>query len=145
MMQESFAKSLLREIASSKVDSPSHFRSQAQNIVNSSLKLRNVVDKNKAALESIAASADETMDTECTMILAKKMSVHPWNAANSTLAVVLSDIFQGIRMLEADDKRDSEGKWEAPSSFERSTTKYWVESSKLTDLLYTCIQEVPLL
>eukprot|EP00980_Cylindrotheca_fusiformis_P001103 scaffold305_cov110-Cylindrotheca_fusiformis.AAC.21 len=143
-LQERFAKSLLSEIEG-KADSPSYFRSQAKEIINSSLKLRNCVDKIKAALESIAASADETMDTECTTILAKKMSAHPWNAANSTLAVVLSDIFEGIRLLGASDKRASEGKWEAPSSFERSTTKYWVESSKLTDLLYTCVQEVPLL
>eukprot|EP00980_Cylindrotheca_fusiformis_P026288 scaffold15719_cov114-Cylindrotheca_fusiformis.AAC.1 len=50
-MQERFAKSLLREIASSRVDSLSHFRLQAQDIKNSSLNLRNVVDKNKAALE----------------------------------------------------------------------------------------------
>eukprot|EP00980_Cylindrotheca_fusiformis_P001100 scaffold305_cov110-Cylindrotheca_fusiformis.AAC.18 len=143
-LQERFAKSLLCEIEG-KADSPSYFRAQAKEIMNSSLKLRNCVDKIKAALESIAASADETMDTECTEILAKKMSVHPWNAASSTLAVVLSDIFEGIRLLGASDKRASEGKWEAPSSFERSTTKYWVESSKLTDLLYACVQEVPLL
>eukprot|EP00980_Cylindrotheca_fusiformis_P002760 scaffold657_cov108-Cylindrotheca_fusiformis.AAC.1 len=143
-MQERFAKSLLRQIEC-KNDYPSYFRTEAKDIVNSSLKLRSAVDKNKAALESIAARADETMETECTMILSQKMSVHPWNAANSTLAVVLSDIFQGIHLLEADEKRESEGEWEPPSSFERSTTKYWVEPTKLTDLLYTCIQEVPLL
>ena len=61
------------------------------------------------------------------------------------MVVVLSDVYETLRAIEArnDDKDDSA--WEAPSSFERTTIKYWVEEDRLTELLITAAGEAPLL
>lgn len=59
---------------------------------------------------------------------------------NTSLACVVSDIYSSIKSAGA-----ANTVWQAPSSFERSTTKYWVKDENLTNLLVTCAQEAPLL
>lgn len=68
----------------------------------------------------------------------------------SAFIVVLSDVFEAtrnLRMRERDSSPSGVGEavWIAPDSFERSTSKYWVEDTKLNELLLTCVGEAPLL
>ena len=123
---------------------PTYVRIQAEDLIQSSLRLRHYVTKMKESLETVAACADEVLGTDCTSMLRQLTSVAPWKEPNSTLAVVLSDIYEVIRSSE-NPTTSSSAKWEAPSSFERATTKYWVEKDQLGDLLYTCAKELPLL
>ncbi len=68
---------------------------------------------------------------------------------NSVLVVVLSDVYATIRTAETKLKTNGAGNeaavWEAPSSFQRTTTKYWVKEGELTKLMLTCAAEAPLL
>jgi SPX domain protein involved in polyphosphate accumulation len=114
-----------------------------QGIANDSLELHNSVMKTKEHLQSIASCAESVFNTDLKEVFEEKMSCTPWNGPDSTLAVVLSDLFQAVRDLE--NGADGGGKWEAPSSFTRETIKHFVEPNKLSELLYTCCQEVPLL
>ena len=70
---------------------------------------------------------------------------------NSILVVVASDIYAQIRTAEkkltssSTDANEEDGVWKAPSSFQRTTTKYWVKEQHLTNLMLTCAGEAPLL
>ncbi|KAL3921630.1 MAG: hypothetical protein SGILL_002649 [Bacillariaceae sp.] len=108
-----------------------------------SVELQRSVVKTKEELEAIANCGALVFGKDCKTVFAKKMTESPWAGPNSTVVVVLSDLYQAIRSFK--DSSHEGKKWEAPSSFERETTKYWVESDKLNELLHTCIQEVPLL
>lgn len=79
--------------------------------------------------------------------LQRKSSIEP---RVSSLVIVLSDVFQLLRELKIKEEKSSvlAGKgamWTAPDSFERSTSKYWVNDSKLSELLLMCVKEAPLL
>jgi len=80
---------------------------------------------------------------------------------NSSLVCVVSDIYAAIRQAEEtivkyqSNNNNAGGGggggggdsplWVAPSSFKRSTTKYWVEDENLTKLMMICAFEAPLL
>lgn len=68
---------------------------------------------------------------------------------NSALICVISDIYNSLRQTEEKIVNRSNGggeaMWEAPSSFKRTTTKYWVKDECLTKLMIVCSREAPLL
>jgi SPX domain protein involved in polyphosphate accumulation len=63
----------------------------------------------------------------------------------------MSDLYQVLRQAEESilnhNKNTGLGDavWEAPSSFKRTTTKYWVKDEHLTKLMMLCAMEAPLL
>lgn len=119
---------------------------RTEDFVDSCLKLQAFTTNNKEILQSVAKLADKELKTTCAGLLERRFA----NAGiNSALICVASDIYDAIR--KADENLRSRGSkngaevWTAPSSFERSTTKYWVEDRHLTKLLLTCAREAPLL
>jgi SPX domain protein involved in polyphosphate accumulation len=70
---------------------------------------------------------------------------------NSSLVCVISDIYNAFQQAEEKilNKNNAGGNevavWQAPSSFQRATTKYWVKDENLTKLMMTCAKEAPLL
>lgn len=147
--QELSAKAFLSNIdtivSSSGGDIRTTLRLQAEDLVKASLQLQRFITRNQAVLQDIATYANEVLGTSCVTMLQRRFTMVPWKGPNSALVVVLSDIYEVIRAVEQQSQSADQEKWEAPSSFERSTTKYWVEDDKLTDLLLTSVKEVPLL
>lgn len=111
---------------------------------------------NRQTLQDVGTYADEQLSTSyCLPALQRRFAAAPWKTGvtNSTLIVVLSDIYQLLRTAQQrleDGAKSTEKaaaeQWVAPSSFERSTTKYWVQDGhQLTDLLLAAVSEAPLL
>jgi len=124
------------------------FRRQADDLVSFCQKLQPFVLTTKQALQEAASYADETLNTKCVPFLEHETSHAPWKGSNTSLVVALSDVYDAIRSIEKQAGSVLPGgsqKWEAPSSFQRTTTKYWVEEDLLDKLLFACAKEVPLL
>lgn len=68
---------------------------------------------------------------------------------DSGLVCIHSDLYYAIRNAEESLRSNTSGEgdtlWQAPSSFQRSTTKYWIKDENLTELMLTCTEEAPLL
>ena len=68
---------------------------------------------------------------------------------NSSLVCVISDIHHALRLTEekilTKNNAGGDSMWEAPASFQRNTTKYWVKDENLTKLMLICATEAPLL
>ena len=70
---------------------------------------------------------------------------------HSSLVCVISDTYEALRQAEekivqrSNQAANSNALWQAPSSFERTTTKYWVSDENLTKLMLICAAEAPLL
>jgi SPX domain protein involved in polyphosphate accumulation len=113
--------------------------------VDNCLDLQNFVTGNRCSLLAVAAKADQQLGTHCTQLVESSLKSN----INSVLAVVVSDIYSVIRSAEKklNEKttKEDDGVWKAPSSFQRSTTKYWVKEEQLTKLLLSCAGEAPLL
>jgi VTC domain len=120
-----------------------YLKMKAKAFAVSSLHLHSFRLQAKENLRDVAFQGDKLMGTDCELVLTKKLSVAPWRAS-STLAVVLSDVHEAIRSAQSNLASGAQ-KWEAPSSFQRATTKYWVEEDNLLELLLACVKEVPLL
>eukprot|EP00977_Amphora_coffeiformis_P024034 scaffold14974_cov195-Amphora_coffeaeformis.AAC.41 len=114
-------------------------------LVDGCLELQNFVTKNRWALLNVAQKADEQLKTQCALRVFNSLKSN----LNSVLVIVASDIYTAIRTAEKklNDKTagEEDGVWKAPSSFQRSTTKYWVKEEQLTNLMLTCAGEAPLL
>ena len=95
-----------------------------------------------------ASTADEKLGeaVNCSSLVHEKM---PKAHLNSSLVCVISDIFNALRQAEEkivnQNNAGGDSLWEAPSSFKRSTTKYWVKDENLTKLMMICAMEAPLL
>jgi SPX domain protein involved in polyphosphate accumulation len=121
------------------------FRAKAGELADMCLKLQRFVARNAEILTEIASRADREIGTYTMIFLHRKLAVAPWvEGPNSALVVVLSDIYEDIRKAE-DMSKAKDSTWVAPSSFERSTTKYWIQPDKLTELLLAAVTEAPLL
>ena len=117
-----------------------------EDLVESCLELQNFVTKNRTALLQVAQKADARLKTHCSQLVVNSLTTN----LNSVIAVVASDIYSTIRSTEKKlnseiDVIEEDGVWKAPSSFQRSTTKYWVKEENLTRLLLACASEAPLL
>lgn len=122
-------------------------RQKTQGFVESCIRLQTFTTNNKAALESIANEADKELKTTCMGSLERRFVQ---TGLNSALICVASDIYDTIRKVEEKLQSKDCGTtkaetWKAPSSFERATTKYWVDDDQLTKLLLTCAAQAPLL
>ena len=74
---------------------------------------------------------------------------YPWaNIFGGTMLVkLLGDIYDNLNAManNASQVRDKTVSWNPPSSFERSTHKYWVEPQNILDVMLMCAKEVPIL
>jgi SPX domain protein involved in polyphosphate accumulation/uncharacterized membrane protein YidH (DUF202 family) len=126
------------------------WRVKAEELADGCLELQRFATQNKEKLEAIGTCADEKLQTSCVVALKRRFAMAPWKTGpNSALIVVLSDIYQVIRtaqeLIRKDGSVDDESHWVAPSSFERRTSKYWVQEDQLTDLLLAAVVDAPLL
>jgi SPX domain protein involved in polyphosphate accumulation len=126
----------------SAVDASKALSFKVSDQIDSCIMFERFVKRNAEILTTIASYADSKLNTFCTMMLQRKLLASPWKDGPSSS--LFSDIYETIRAIEAEDKK-KDAKWEAPSSFERATSKYWVQEERLTELLVTAVQEVPLL
>ena len=73
------------------------------------------------------------------------LSSSPWDyiIGGTNAVTTLSDVYSA---LDANATRHGKNaSWVPPSNFERSTHKYWVEPSCISDVMMKCASEVPLL
>jgi SPX domain protein involved in polyphosphate accumulation/uncharacterized membrane protein YidH (DUF202 family) len=141
----------LQDNATNNIDTSQALRDRSGHLVDSCLKLRWFMIGNAEILTTIADYADSQLPcTWSSALLESKLLASPWKGGgpSSSLIVLMSDMYENIRVIEGKQNSadDSKGpKWEAPSSFERTTTKYLVHQDKMTDLLLNVVQEAPLL
>jgi SPX domain protein involved in polyphosphate accumulation len=123
-------------------------RFRAEHLADHCVKLQQFVTENKSKLLNVAREADSKLRTACMGLLDRQFAN---TGNNSSLVCVMSDVYDTIRAIEEKQRNSGSGRgepssvWKAPSSFERSTTKYWVEDRHLTQLLLACAAEAPLL
>lgn len=124
----------------------SSWRYKTEELVDACRKLQEFCNHNKEILEEIGTYADEKLHLGCVSGLRRRFANAPWkNGPNSALIVVLSDIYSVLRAAEERGNTSGNAEWVAPTCFERSTTKYWVQEEQLTDLLLAAVGEAPLL
>jgi len=127
------------------------WRAKADALVQQCLTLQHFAIHNRSTLQQVATYADLQLQTSnYTTSWKRRSTVAPWKTGpNSSLVVVLSDIYQVLRLAEENlsEPRSSSGddRWVAPGSFMRKTVKYWVEDDQLTELLLAAVKEAPLL
>eukprot|EP00591_Stephanopyxis_turris_P016761 CAMPEP_0195538812 /NCGR_PEP_ID=MMETSP0794_2-20130614/49729_1 /TAXON_ID=515487 /ORGANISM="Stephanopyxis turris, Strain CCMP 815" /LENGTH=981 /DNA_ID=CAMNT_0040672821 /DNA_START=213 /DNA_END=3155 /DNA_ORIENTATION=+ len=135
-------------------DSVLKLRKEADNIARLSISLDAFTKCNSGKLRAIVAEADQRLGTSCLTLVNHKLSLPPWTRGPSTFVLTaLSDIHAILHEAEEEEEekecRTNEGEkgkaWVAPSTFERSTHKYWVEDEKLAEVLHAAVSEVPLL
>lgn len=119
-----------------------------EDYVESCIELQNFMNENRAIFRSVAEKADKELQTTCSSFVEGRFKAN----LNSVLVIVASDIYAAIRTAEKKLRNNGAAAgnpqnemWQAPSSFQRSTTKYWVKDDQLTKLLLTCAAEAPLL
>ena len=121
---------------------------ETKKMVEDCLSLQRFYTVSRKILLDFASMADEKLRgvVNCTKLL---FEILPKSHINSSLVCIISDTFHALR--QAEDKITNQGgsggddMWEAPSSFKRVTTKYWVKDENLTSLMLTCAAEAPLL
>jgi len=108
------------------------------------LGLNRATQRNAEKLRSIAVEADRRLGTACEVLAQRKFSSEPWTCEASTTKIVslLSDLYDVIRELKHGTKKRV---WAAPSKFDRTTYKYWVEEEKAAEVMLKCVSELPLL
>jgi len=78
-----------------------------------------------------------------------KLSTYPmpYIFGGTVVVLLLGDIHEILNNTSsnAPEARDKQLTWVPPSSFERSTHKYWVESQNILDVMLKCVTEVPVL
>eukprot|EP00529_Nitzschia_sp_RCC80_P005230 CAMPEP_0113491710 /NCGR_PEP_ID=MMETSP0014_2-20120614/27695_1 /TAXON_ID=2857 /ORGANISM="Nitzschia sp." /LENGTH=990 /DNA_ID=CAMNT_0000385507 /DNA_START=515 /DNA_END=3487 /DNA_ORIENTATION=+ /assembly_acc=CAM_ASM_000159 len=120
---------------------------KVDDFVRSCIALQDTSTKSRYAMLEIAQTADRQIQSTPTKFANLVKSSFP-ATLNSVLVVVASDIYAQIRTAEkklTSDGNEEDGVWKAPSSFQRTTTKYWVKEEQLTNLMLTCAGEAPLL
>jgi SPX domain protein involved in polyphosphate accumulation len=153
---EIHAKELFRQanvLATSKVAnvqesyaSVQDLRQAIRKIADDSILLQDFFSNARTVLLDHAKMADDKLRdaVHCSQTVQEIM---PKAHLNSALVCVVSDTYQALRVAEEKITHGSAGDavWEAPSSFKRSTTKYWVKDENLTKLMMINSAEAPLL
>ena len=114
-------------------------------VVSDSIVLQDFLTSSRNALWNIAITADKRLALKLTSLV---QELFPKIHLNTALVCVVSDLYHTIKQAEAILKTKAntgDTVWQAPSSFERNTTKYWVKDEDLTELLMACAIEAPLL
>ena len=131
--QESFAK-------------VQQLRQSIRKVADDSIVLQEFFSNSRKMLLDFGAMADKKLmdPLYCTDSVAKIM---PKTHLNSALVCVVSDTYQTLRVAEEKITHGSADTtvWEAPSSFKRTTTKYWVKDECLTKLMMINSSLSPLL
>ena len=123
-------------------------KQSTRKIVDDCIALQDFFTSSRKILLENASMADEKLEVvHCSSLVHE---ILPKAHLNSSLVCVISDIYNALRQAEEkilNQNKNSTGDslWEAPSSFKRSTTKYWVNDENLTKLMMTCAIEAPLL
>ena len=126
-------------------------KQQNRQTVQDCLALQDYFTRNRTTLLAMAERADHQRSSGGgeTPADASVRSHLPRAHLHSSLVCVVSDTFEGLRQAERNIMTQSnagaDAMWQAPSSFERTTTKYWVKDENLTKLMMTCAAEAPLL
>lgn len=122
-------------------------REKMEDFVDSCLKLQSFVNEQVTVFKTVAEKADKEFKTTCALSLEQRV---PKTNLNSVLTVVASDIYRAIQKTEKKLENNGQGNnqdevWQAPSSFKRATTKYWIKDDQLTTLMLGCSGVAPLL
>jgi SPX domain protein involved in polyphosphate accumulation/uncharacterized membrane protein YidH (DUF202 family) len=117
-------------------------RRQTDEQLQSCLLLRRFTKKNTETLTEVAQYADQQLRTICVILFLHQKRNFP--SADSGLPVVFSDIYATLHAAET-KQQVTDDKWVAPSSFERTTIKYWVEEDNLAEVLLLASANAPLL
>lgn len=111
------------------------------------LTLQDYFSSNRTTLLAVAEREDKRSRTGEADAMVRMHLPHAH--LHSSLVCVVSDTFEALRQAEqkimSQDNAGTDAMWQAPSSFERETTKYWVKDENLTKLMMTCAAEAPLL
>eukprot|EP00529_Nitzschia_sp_RCC80_P005722 CAMPEP_0113488370 /NCGR_PEP_ID=MMETSP0014_2-20120614/25983_1 /TAXON_ID=2857 /ORGANISM="Nitzschia sp." /LENGTH=1034 /DNA_ID=CAMNT_0000382083 /DNA_START=144 /DNA_END=3248 /DNA_ORIENTATION=+ /assembly_acc=CAM_ASM_000159 len=124
---------------------------KVDDFVQSCITLQDTSTKSRYAMLEVAQKADGQINHQSTTPTSTFTDLVKSSfpaRLNSVLVVVASDIYAQIRTAEktlTSDGNEEDGVWKAPSSFQRTTTKYWVKEEQLTNLMLTCAGEAPLL
>jgi SPX domain protein involved in polyphosphate accumulation len=117
-------------------------------IVEDCIKLQDFFTVSRTFLLDSASKADEKL-REGVNYSSLVHECMPKVHLNSSLVCVISDIYNALRQAEENilnqNNAGDASLWQAPSSFQRATTKYWVKDENLTKLMMTCAAEAPLL
>jgi SPX domain protein involved in polyphosphate accumulation/uncharacterized membrane protein YidH (DUF202 family) len=147
--QERSAKALLANaftLVDSATDTTSELlqglRHHADEQLQSCLMLRRFTKKNTETLKEVSQYADQQLRTTCAILFQHQKRQFP--GADSGLPVVFSDIYATLHAAET-KQQVTDDKWVAPSSFERTTIKYWVEEDNLAEVLLLASAKAPLL
>jgi SPX domain protein involved in polyphosphate accumulation/uncharacterized membrane protein YidH (DUF202 family) len=126
-------------------DEVAALRRLARNAQNKTLKAIREHNKTQQELLRLALKADSKLGTACQDECERELTREPWADEGSSGHIVklISDIFTLIREIEKDDVKG--GKWVAPKSFERVTTKYWVQEEDLPEVLLKSASELPVI
>lgn len=105
--------------------------------------LEQTQDIAKASLEVKRFALEIDRDEQATSRLSKT----PWSyiTGGTKIITILSDAYDLLRSIQKDGGSSNCTQWVAPSSFERYTHKYWVNEDYLSDLMLSCVTEVPML
>ena len=122
---------------------------ETKKMVEDCLTLQRFYTTSRKILVENASMADEKLRgvVDCKHVVQEIM---PKAHINSSLVCIISDIYNALRQAEEmivnqSNSSGGEDMWQAPSSFQRATTKYWVKDENLTKLMMACASEAPLL
>eukprot|EP00977_Amphora_coffeiformis_P018763 scaffold6701_cov181-Amphora_coffeaeformis.AAC.5 len=102
------------------------------------------IQQSASVFAGMARKVDQDGRSSLWPTLVQQFGDTPWaQKALSSAVLILSDVFEALSGLE--DASAGKTQWVAPDAFERSTNKYWVDEANLSELLFTCVGEAPLL
>ena len=123
-------------------------KESTRKIVDDCISLQEFFTSSRTVLLSNASAADEKLAGQavhCSKLVHENL---PRAHLNSSLVCVISDTYNALKQAETmllDQNAGGDALWEAPSSFKRTTTKYWIKDENLTKLMMICAVEAPLL
>jgi len=129
-------------------------RSCAISLSDELLELKQRAMQSAESLLKCAADADESSIQSnhpyaFQTYASSKLSTYPmpYIFGGTAVVLLLGDIHVILNNASsnAPEARDKQLTWVPPSSFERCTHKYWVESQNVIDVMLKCVTEVPVL
>ena len=128
-------------------------RSCAITLSDDLLELKQRAMQSAESLLKCAADADESSiqpnPYAFQTYASSKLSTYPmpYIFGGTVVVLLLGDIHVILNNASsnAPEARDRQLTWVPPSSFERCTHKYWVESQNVIDVMLKCVAEVPVL
>jgi len=128
-------------------------KAKTYELKNMVLDLHHCTRRNTKQIKSLAAKVEEKLSTSsCRILTDRRVSMEPWAYETGSMNAVtmLNDIYEIIRNCESCitsdvNKNSLDGAWVPPSTFERTTFKYWVDDSNLAELMLELVSVLPLL